>query len=154
MANEFDFKNHPELTDAQMAEFYWLSPHKQINEDFRARVVQVHDGDTITVQWDERDFDFPIRLALINAPELNERLGHSSGDWLRTLLLGEMVDIIINKKNRVDKYGRLIGEIFHRGMNINQVLVMMGRATPFWQQDEGQIPEIEERIKPIEAIFT
>ena len=45
-----DFNRFPELTTSQMAESYFESPHKQVSGDFRATVVKVHDGDTITVR--------------------------------------------------------------------------------------------------------
>ncbi len=69
---EHDFVKFPELTNRQMSIFYFESPHQQIVESFQAEVVKVHDGDTITVRTDFRDFDFPVRLAYIQAPELNE----------------------------------------------------------------------------------
>jgi len=47
-----DFKKFPELTNNQMQIYYFESPHKQITEDFKARVVDVHDGDTIKVEVD------------------------------------------------------------------------------------------------------
>jgi endonuclease YncB( thermonuclease family) len=139
---DIDFERYPELTNAQLSEYYWLSPHTQVWEDFRAEVVRVHDGDTITLRWKERDFDFPLRFAEINSPELSERQGVEAGDWLRGLIEGTMVDIIIDKGNRVDKFGRLIGTVVSNGLPLNQVEVMQGRATPFWQQDEGEIPAI------------
>ena len=58
-----DFKLFPELTNRQMQEYYFQSPHKQITENFAAKVVKVTDGDTIRVEVDFRDFDFPIRIA-------------------------------------------------------------------------------------------
>jgi len=67
-----DFKRFPELTNRQMNLYYFESPHKQITQDFVAKVVKVTDGDTIRVKWEDRDFDFPIRFIDIAAPELDE----------------------------------------------------------------------------------
>ena len=58
-----NFKLFPELTNNQMQFYYFESPHRQIIEDFRAKVVQVTDGDTIRVKWDERKFDFPTNFS-------------------------------------------------------------------------------------------
>lgn len=140
----FDFKAHPELRDEQLDIYYWQSPHKQIFEDFWATVKKVHDGDTITVQWVQRDFDFPIRFALINAPELSEAGGHESQSWLETQILNEEVLILINKANRVDKWGRLIGTIIHRGLDMNEAAVLTGHAKPFTQRNESKLPKLEE----------
>ena len=30
---------------------------------YSAKLVRVVDGDTIRVEWSERDFDFPVRIA-------------------------------------------------------------------------------------------
>ena len=67
-----DFDKFPELNNAQMVFYYFESPHKQILEDIEVEVIRVHDGDTITVRWDQRDFDFPVRFLETNAPELRE----------------------------------------------------------------------------------
>ncbi len=77
-----DFKRFPELTNSQMQIYYFESPHKQITEPFMAKVVKVTDGDTIRVTWAERDFNFPIRMAEIAAPELDERGGLDSQKFL------------------------------------------------------------------------
>lgn len=114
-----DFKKFPELTNSQMALYYWDSPHKQILSDFEARVTKVTDGDTIRVKWEERDFDFPVRLSLIDAPEIGSG-GRRSKDWLTQQILNEEVTVKINPKMRIGKFGRILGEIIHEGNNINQ----------------------------------
>lgn len=144
---ERDWQKFPELTNAEMETMYWESPHKQITQDIRVQVVKVKDGDTITVRWDQRDFDFPVRFAGTNAPELNERLGQESKKWLEGLLLGTMVNLQINPNNRVGKFGRLVATVQHHGVDLNGESIMMGRATPFDQQDEGDIPDIERVLK-------
>ena len=75
MVQTQDFVRFPELTNAQMGLYYFDSPHKQIGEDFFATVVNVHDGDTIRVKTDFRDFTFPIRFSNILAAELKEKGG-------------------------------------------------------------------------------
>ena len=126
-----DFKLFPELTNRQMALYYFDSPHKQITENFEAKVVKVTDGDTIRVEWNERDFSFPIRFANIAAPELNEEGGKESQNWLERQIMGEEVMIIVNRQNRVEKWGRLLGEIIHGGININEASKVNGHALPF-----------------------
>lgn len=125
-----DFENFPELSNSQMATEYFNSPHKQITEDFSAECVKVHDGDTITLRWPERDFDFPLRFLDINAPELNEG-GEESRDWLKMKIEGEKVDILISKNKRVGKYGRLLGRVFYNGQDLGQEMLMLGLAFPF-----------------------
>ena len=121
-----DFKLFPELTNKQMQLYYLDSPHAQITQDFRARVVKVTDGDTVRVEVDFRDFDFPVRFVNTASPELDEEGGEKSQSWLEEQIGGEEVDVLINPKNRVGKWGRLLGEIIHRGLNINKLSVMLG----------------------------
>ena len=140
-----DFKNFPELTNSQMQVYYFESPHKQIIEDFRAKVIKVTDGDTVRVRTTFRDFDFPIRFLDTNAPEMSEG-GQESKNWLKQKIENEEVDILINANNRVGKYGRLLGIIIAGGMNINEESIRMGMATPFDQRNEGAIPNLNKEL--------
>lgn len=139
---EHDFVKYPELTKAQLEEFQFESPHRQITEDFDAVVVRVHDGDTITLRTDFRDFDFPLRLLDIDAPEMNAG-GEVARDWLINRILNEKVQIMINPKNRVDKYGRLLGRVFHMGMDVGDEELRMGLATAFKRRREGELPDLD-----------
>jgi len=125
-----DFKKFPELTNSQMQLYYWDSPHRQILEDFEARVVQVTDGDTIRVKWEDRSFDFPIRLFNINAPEMKEG-GRESKRWLESELLGEEVLIKIDFKNRVGKWGRILGDVIFGGQSMSELSLNQGFSVPF-----------------------
>ncbi len=139
-----DFKRFPELTNSQMAFYYFDSPHQQIAEDFWAKVVKVTDGDTIRVTCDFRDFNFPIRFANIMAAELSEN-GHASRDHLKRLIENAEVEIIIDKTNRVGKYGRLIGRVQHKGFDVGEEMIAAGKAIGVWQEQMG--------IKPLQIIL-
>lgn len=131
-----DFKRFPELANSQVDFYYFESPHKQIFEDFNAKVIRVIDGDTIRVMWDERDFDFPVRFLNTEAPEMDEVGGKEARGWLEKQILGEEVEIKINPKQRVGKFGRILGEIIHLGRNINQASMEEGFAIPFAREPE------------------
>jgi endonuclease YncB( thermonuclease family) len=142
-----DFKKQPELLNSQMQIYYLQSPHKQITEDFSARVVEVHDGDTISLDWEQRDFVFPIRFANVAAPELNEDGGHEAQEWLENRLLGKTVDIKINPNNRVGKFGRLIGNIMQGGQDVGEEEIFHGLVTSFKAKNEGKIIDPVKRLK-------
>ena len=131
MPHNHDFKRFPELRNSQMDQHYWDSPHKQILEDFTAKVARVKDGDTIELEWIDRNFNFPLRLAKIEAPELKEIDGKKSGKWLESRILGEDVEIIIDINNRVGAFGRLLGEVVHFGVNVGDESLMLGYSVPF-----------------------
>ena len=125
-----DFDAFPELTNSQLDFYYFESPHKQITEDFSAKVVRVIDGDTVQLLWGERDFEFPLRMLDINAPELSEG-GQEARDFLKDRLEGKTVDIVINENNRVGRFGRILGEIMEGGINMGDIMLQLGLAKKF-----------------------
>lgn len=140
---EHDFKKYPELTNTEINDLGFTSPFPQIVEDFDATVVKVHDGDTVTLRIPERDFDFPMRFLSVDAPELSQPGGKETGDWLRDMIEGRDVRIKIDKNNRVEKYGRLLGDVIFQGLNIGEMEVMQGRAWVFINRHEAEIPNFD-----------
>jgi len=137
-----DFKKFPELANSQMDFYYFESPHRQIIESFSAMVTRVKDGDTVQVRWTERDFEFPVRMARIAAPELNEVGGRQSRDWLAEQIEGEEVEIIINPINRVGKWGRILGDIIHLGQSMSQISMDLGYSGVFGELKPGEFPNV------------
>lgn len=131
----WDFKLRPELPNSMMSSYYFDSPHKQITKDFTAKVVKVTDGDTVRLQWEDRNFDFPLRMLGIDTPEItkgkNEMGGREAQRWLESEILGKEVDIQIDPNQRVGKWGRLLGTIIHDGINMNDQSILEGHAVLF-----------------------
>ena len=99
---------------------------------YRAVVISVYDGDTITVRID-LGFNVTkiekLRLFGINAPEVrgdDRTLGLISRDMLRTLILNKDV-IVKTYRDKKGKYGRYLADIFIEQetgpMNVNDWLV-------------------------------
>lgn len=130
MVFEHDYIKFPELTNRQLNDFGYSSPHIQITEDFRAMVLRVVDGDTIRLRTGFRDFDFPLRFLGINAPELSEG-GAEAKEWLKERIEGKEVQILIDKKMRVGKYGRLLGKVLYFGLDMGSVMLSFGLVKPF-----------------------
>ena len=141
-----DFAAFPELTNSQMEMYYFESPHKQITQDFHATVVKVHDGDTVTLRWMERDFDFPIRFLNIAAPELKDEGGKESQSWLEDLLLNQEVNIQIDPANRVEKWGRLLGKVQFNGMDMGEMSILNGKSKPWEMRNDGKMPDFNKEL--------
>ncbi len=137
-----DFKRFPELTNSQMGLYYFDSPHQQIAEDFDAKVLRVVDGDTVRLEVGWRDFDFPLRMSNLLAPELNEAGGVRSRDKLVSIIEGQTVEVIINKNNRVGKWGRLLGEVRHKGFDVGEEMINGGFAVSLDEEQPGIKPLI------------
>lgn len=145
MVFDHDYEAFPELTNQQMEEEQFNSPHAQLTEDFVAVVERVHDGDTVTLSTENRNFSFPLRLLDIDAPELSEG-GDTARDWLAARVLGRVVLIVIDQANRVDKYGRLLGRIIVDGLNVAEEMIAVGLVHEFGRKNEG-LPD------PVDKIF-
>ena len=145
----WDFNKRPELWNSVMDFYYWDSPHKQITADFRGKVVNVHDGDTISVETAFRDFNTKVRMIGIDSLELNAG-GHKAKNWLESQILNQQVDILVDPQERVGKWGRILGQVIFQGMNMNEMAIINGMAVPFDQRDELANRSFE---KAIEATF-
>lgn len=105
---------------------------------YKARVIDVYDGDTCRVDIDlglktwiknER-----IRLSRINAPELRgveREKGLLSRDYLRELIFEKEI-LLQTAKDQVGKYGRYLGELWIQidgeWKNVNDLMVQNGFA--------------------------
>ena len=107
-------------------------------------VVAVHDGDTISLKTQSEEKK--IRLASIDAPELNQPFGIESRDMLRALVLGKQVQVDYSKR---DKYSRLVGKVLLNSDDINLKQVQLGAA---WVHREylKEMP-LQERALYLEA---
>jgi len=137
-----DYNKYPELTNKQMETEQFSSPHQQITEDFDADVIKVHDGDTITLRTNFRDFDFPLRFAKIDAPEMNDG-GEEAREWLKTQIEGQKIQVKINRNNRVGKYGRLLGTVVSNGLDMGETMLGLGLVKTFGSKNEGEVPQME-----------
>ncbi len=101
---------------------------------YRARVVSVYDGDTITCEIDLGLniilHNQKIRLYGINAPELKKEerpAGLKSRDALRERILGKEV-LLYTVKDKKGKYGRLLARVIYEGECMNDWLVSTNHA--------------------------
>ena len=66
-----------------------------------------------------------VRLYGIDAPELKQPYGKKSKQFLANLIVGEVVEVDENGK---DRYKRTLGIIRHKGQDINAQMVLNGYA--------------------------
>jgi len=104
---------------------------------YKAHVIGVYDGDTITVDIDlgmsTWKKNVKLRLARIDTPEVRgkERAqGLQVRDYVRVLILNQEV-IIKTTKDKTGKYGRYLTEVILGDMNLNDHLLELGMATKY-----------------------
>lgn len=92
------------------------------------KIKRVVDGDTVHVFY--QDEVYKIRLTEIDAPERDQPYGSDSTEYLKGLLKEGRVDVDISG---TDRYGRKLGRLYWRGIDINRELVSAGYA---WVYDQ------------------
>ena len=105
---------------------------------YHAIVKSIYDGDTIRVDincgfnvWQK---NVPIRLKGINAPEVtgaDRVLGLASRGWLWTQIPVGTNITIKTERDAQEKYGRWLGTIYLKGVDINELMITEGFAKPF-----------------------
>ena len=88
------------------------------------RIVAVLDGDTVTL-LDHDHAQHRIRLAGIDAPEKSQAFGQRSKQSLSELVFDQEVTV---ETGKTDRYGRQIGKILLRGVDVNLEQVKRGLA--------------------------
>jgi endonuclease YncB( thermonuclease family) len=106
------------------------------------KVVKVYDGDTITVACylqfvhDEKAtcYKFSVRLNGIDTPEikgktLGEReLAKKARDALSDLIFGKIVEL---RNVSLEKYGRLLADVYINGLHVNGWMIEKGFAVKY-----------------------
>ena len=86
-------------------------------------VTKVIDGDTIEVRQEKRNYK--VRLSEIDAPEINQRFGTESKNFLASLILNKEIELIYITE---DRYGRIVAKIYKDNKDINRSMVRSGLA--------------------------
>lgn len=110
-------------------------------QTFTARVVGVHDGDTITVL--QGTTQHKIRLSEVDAPELGQPFGASAKQSLSEMVAGRDVRIVWRSR---DRYGRILGDVYRDDRWINHELVEGGMAWQYVRYDRSASLRIAEHF--------
>jgi len=107
---------------------------KKVNYVYKAKVVKIYDGDTVTLDIKLGCFvtleNEKCRLMGIDTPEMrgdDKARGKLARDFLRNMILGQEVTVK-TYLDKTGKYGRLLVDIYHNGVFINEFLVTSGYA--------------------------
>ena len=103
---------------------------------YKAKIIAVYDGDTVTAMVDLGFLHFQemkLRLFGIDTPELRgeeREQGMVVRDLLREMILDKEVEIH-SYKDKQGKYGRYLATIVIDGLDINRWLLDEGHAQPY-----------------------
>lgn len=95
-----------------------------VNEEvFRARVIQVRDGDSLVVQDLE---DVPLHLDGIDAPEFTQNFGPDARTYLSNLVMGRVVTVRL--KSRAPGGLESVARVELNGSDLSLALIQNGMA--------------------------
>lgn len=97
-------------------------------KQFQGFVTEVHDGDTL--KFNSNKEVFKIRLAHIDAPELDQLYGYDSKASLVQLTKDKRVEATCHSK---DRYGRLLCTLLVGSEDVNAMQVKRGMAWTYLQ---------------------
>ena len=104
-------------------------------------VTKVIDGDTIEVRQEKRNYK--VRLSEIDAPEINQKFGTESKNYLASLVLNEEIELIYITE---DRYGRIVAKIYKDNKDINRSMVRNGLAWVYDYYVEDQSLYIDQNL--------
>ena len=105
--------------------------------NYKAKIIDVYDGDTVTAIVDLGFLHFQemkLRLYGIDTPELRgdeKEAGIVVRDLVREMILNKDVEIH-SYKDKQGKYGRYLANLIVDGLDVNQWLVDNGHAKSYF----------------------
>lgn len=124
------------------------SGHENVADDvleaqgeFAAKVVGIIDGDTVDVLTADKQ-EIRIRLNGIDAPERGQPFGTKAKDVLADLIGGTDVRVV---PVDVDRYGRMVADLYSDDASVNRALVQTGLAWHYvkYAPDDQELADAE-----------
>lgn len=107
---------------------------KSQQKNYTGRITRISDGDTIHVT-DNNGRKHKIRMAHIDAPEMNQAYGARSRDQLKAAADNAKVKV---KVFELDRYGREVAQVFKGNTDLNLMMVREGAAWHYESYAEKQ----------------
>lgn len=112
----------------------------------QGHVIHVADGDTVTV-LDSKHQQIRVRIGGIDAPERRQAFSTRSHENLSKLVRRQIVTVEWYKK---DRYGRLVGTVYVRGVDVGLQQIRAGLAWHYKHYEREQTPEDRARYAAAE----
>jgi endonuclease YncB( thermonuclease family) len=118
----------------------WVNCDPYVPNISHGKVIKVYDGDTITIasklknSTDDKIYRFSVRLLGIDSAEIKAKtvfeknLAITARDALREKIMDRIVEL---RNITIEKYGRLLADVYCDGVHINEWLLQNGFAVPY-----------------------
>jgi endonuclease YncB( thermonuclease family) len=118
-----------------------LQAHAADVQTLSARVVGVHNGDTLTALTDDNR-QFNVRLHGIDAPELGQPFGWASKQALSELVFGKQVTL---QTTGTDRYKRTLARVTLGDIEVDAQMIATGHAWHYKKYDKTAVLNAAER---------
>jgi len=102
------------------------SPEEKLPGRFSGKVIALADGDSFVMLVNGNEVR--VRMHGIDAPERHQAFSTKSKRFLASLIFGKKVEV---DKVDIDRYGRVVGEVYVNGKHVNAEMVKHGYAWHF-----------------------
>lgn len=110
-------------------------------QQYSGKVVAISDGDTFTLLTSKKE-QVKVRLAEIDTPERAQPYGTRARQALSHLVFGKEVTV---EEQDIDRYGRLVGQVYVDGIHVNRKMVQEGMAWVYRQYLEDETLLVDEK---------
>lgn len=120
------------------------SDSEKLPTNFEGKVVAIKDGDTYKIMFDGKERT--IRLSHIDCPEKGQPFGKNAKQFASVLCFGKIAKVV--SEGKIDRYKRLIAEVYVNEICVNKELVKNGLAWYFIKySDNEEYAELEKRAR-------
>lgn len=116
----------------------WETSKPFVPEIHFCKVIKVYDGDTITIATKIHEmspvYRFSVRLNGIDTPEIKthstteKKLAIKAKEFLSGMILDKIVEL---KNISIEKYGRLMADVYFEGCSMNSLMIESGYAIEY-----------------------
>lgn len=116
-----------------------------ISAQFKAKVIGISDGDTITV-LSESNTQIKIRLAEVDCPESKQPFGNNAKQYTSSQVFGKQ---IIFYQTDEDRYGRTIAKVYYdSGKYLSEEIIKAGMGWWYFKYSNNKkLGEIQNQAK-------
>ena len=99
------------------------------SQEYKGKVVGISDGDTFTLLTADKK-QVKVRLSEIDTPERAQPFGTRARQALSDLIFSKDVLVV---QDDIDRYGRLVGQVYVGNTHVNRKMVQEGMAWAYRQ---------------------
>jgi len=117
---------------------------EELPDTFRGKVVGLADGDSFVMLYKNKEVR--VRMHGIDAPEKGQDFSRKSKQYLSRLIYNKDVRVDVVD---IDRYGRVVGEVYVDTLHVNQEMVRKGLAWhyEYYAPDDEELARLQDSAR-------